>query len=237
MDFKINNIIINLLFIFLKDKFKILSIDDKNIQIFAIKIYNILENFNDDNLLYKNLVYMNLNSYIGNFFLIYQFNLIDACCKNDFIKLTNILFNCNSPEIDSNSNLNSLELKEILNLIEIDKLAINLYIYKKILQNSSLVFDIDLYNNCVLESYKYYCHENNICALNNFNKNIYVFIPESINILRSFYLPNVIYYIIKDKINPYTNSKFSIGVKNFVKNTYNTEYKLIEKYILESNNY
>jgi hypothetical protein len=221
-------IVINFIKEFLNNKNPL--INNKDLINLSNLIYNDLSLIKKNtDLFYKNLVYMNLHSYIGNFPIYYQKKLIESVFNKNNEETKKILNNCFSPEFDDNQYLNLEEKNEIYKLIEIEKLAINLYIQNKIL-NGKYSYDKKFYLECFKQ-----CLNNELSKPTDFiNKNIYVFTPEpsfDANVLIMTYLPNIIYFIIKDKINNLTLEKYSNEFKNFIKNRYSTEYKLIKKYI------
>ena len=211
---KIECILKSIITSFLKkisDEFKLIN----NITIGVNFIYTILITNNDTDILYKNLVYLNRFSKIGMFSLSYQYNIVNYLNSNNDDNLILLLLNPISIEYDNNELLNSIEKIDINKLLTNEMICLNHYICLSF--NLDKILDIDFnilkYNKCLVEN-------------NNVLQNKYIIIPFNNKVLKTYYLPNIIYYIIKDK-----NNKYPIELKNYIKNSYPTQYKFIQKYL------
>ena len=189
----------------------------------------ILNELNDVELLYKNLIYMNNITTIGIFSIYYKKKLEYFVLNNDLTNIKNLLSTCKSPEIDDNEYLSSIERNELFQLLENEKLALNHFIKTNV--DLKKEFNKKNFYDCFYE----------VCNCINKTNVITptylptVWIPDyfdnfKLSILRSYNLPNLLYDIINDNNNEYTNHKFSQQTKNFVINRYKTEYKIILKY-------
>ena len=181
-------------------------------------------------ILYKNLIYMNTYSKIGMYVIYYKKNLIMNILEKNYKNIKKILEECKSPEIDENEMLNEYEKKELEIILENEMIAINHFIKTNSIK--PIKINSKLFNKCL----------NDIClhTLKKYNLNIkcdkYVMIPDynekyKTVIVRSYYLPNLIYDILMNNINIYTNEKFNDKTKIFIEKRYKTEYKIKKKYI------
>lgn len=182
----------------------------------------------DPEILYKNLIYLNNYSKLGNYVIYYKKNLKKQIISNNRDEIKKILEICKTPEIDDNEFFSEEERKEVFEIINIESLAFNHFI-KTNYKTKKIFSKVSFY-----ECYAQICTTLYNCKIQ--NTDINVWIPDyndnlNLSVLRLYYLPNLLYDIILNNNNIYTNTNFSENTKKFVENRYKTEFKILKKYV------
>lgn len=162
--------------------------------------------------LYRNLVYLNINSNIGVFALTYRKKLIYNI-DND-ISLYDILNDCETREFDNNKYLTDEEYNCIQNEIKQEMCVLNFYV-DKLMHNSKSNIE-----SC------YQCVCNNI-FINKPNSKIWI--TDNV-VAYNFNIIELISLIYNNSDNPATLKKFSVSVKEIINYKYSVYFKLLQIY-------
>lgn len=185
-----------------------------------------------NDIMYKNILYMNACNKIGKFAMTYRNKLLKSIYSRNRNKLQEIINSCETDEYDNNHYLTGKYLNRKNNELQ-EEITALIYLFDK--YNHVQKLPSKLYN----ENIERKCKED-ICLINNSNtnpivenENTFVWVPHRdkiLNVAHCFKIPELLLYLIENRINPYTRLPFDEDLKESILKKYEYEAILMKIY-------